>query len=111
LSFGYVVRPKADLDLDEIADYLAQQSNIDTGLSFLVEVHRTFALLTTQPAMGWRFKVSDSRLTGVRVFRVGAPFTDYLIFYQPRGERIEILRVLHGSQNLEALFSQQDVLD
>lgn len=110
MSFGYAVRPKADLDLDEIADYLTQQSSLDTGLSFLAEAHRTFTLLTAQPAMGWRCKLHDSRLAGVRMFRVGAPFTDYLIFYQPRGERIEILRVLHGSQDLEALFSQQDVL-
>jgi toxin ParE1/3/4 len=111
LNSGYVVRPKADLDLDEIADYLTQQSSLDTGLRFLTEAHRTFTLLATQPAMGWRCKLGPSRLKDVRVFRVSAPFAEYLIFYQARGERIEILRVLHGSQDLEVLFSQQDVLD
>jgi toxin ParE1/3/4 len=111
LSFGYVVRPKADLDLDEIADYLTQQSSLDTGRSFLDEAQRTFALLATQPDMGWRAEYNDSRLTGVRAFRVGAPFTNFLIFYQPRGERIEILRVLHGAQDLETLFSRQAALN
>jgi toxin ParE1/3/4 len=105
-----VVRPKADLDLDEIADYLTQQSSLNTGLSFLDEAQRTFALLTTQPDMGWQAKFNDSRLTGVRVFRVSPPFTHYLVFYQPRRERIEILRVLHGAQDLEAAFLHQDLL-
>jgi toxin ParE1/3/4 len=109
LTSGYIVRPRADIDLDEIAEYLTQQSSLDIGLNFLAEAQRTFALLKTQPAMGWQCKFERSRLAGVRMFRVRAPFDDYLIFYQPRGERVEILRVLHGRQDLANAFSQQDI--
>jgi plasmid stabilization system protein ParE len=61
--------------------------------------------------MGWRCKFADPRLKGVRVFRVSAPFEEHLIFYRLRGKRIEILRLLHGSQDVEALFGQSDALD
>lgn len=32
---GYVIRAKADSDLDEIADYLAQKAGLDIALRFL----------------------------------------------------------------------------
>jgi toxin ParE1/3/4 len=104
LSSGYTIRPKADLDIDEIADYLTAQSSFGMALGFLSEAHRSFALLASQPGMGWQCKMNHPRLKSARMFRVGAPFEDYLIFYQPRGKRIEILRLLHGSQNLDNLL-------
>ena len=103
MSLGYTIRPKADVDLDEIADYLTEQSNLDMAVNFLSEARRSFALLASQPGMGWRCKMNNPRLKTVRVFRVSAPFEDYLIFYQAHGKRIDIVRVLHGSQNLEKL--------
>ena len=39
MKFGFVVRPRADRDIDEIADYLVEQSGLDTGLRFLSEVY------------------------------------------------------------------------
>ena len=104
MSLGYSIRPKADLDIDEIADYLTEQSSLNMALKFLSEAHRSFALIASQPGIGWRCKMGNSRLKTVRIFRVSAPFEDYLIFYKPQGKRIEILRLLHGSQNLENLL-------
>jgi len=104
LSLGYSIRPKADLDIDEIADYLTEQSSLNTALRFLSEAHQSFALIARQPGIGWRCKMHNPRLKTVRVFRVSAPFENYLIFHQRRGIRIEILRLLHGSQDLENLW-------
>lgn len=42
MSFGCVIRPQADQNLDAIADYLAEEAGLDTGLSFLSEVFATF---------------------------------------------------------------------
>ncbi|MCT7967115.1 type II toxin-antitoxin system RelE/ParE family toxin [Laspinema sp. D1] len=33
------------------------------------------------------------------------PLDGYIIFYRVRGEIVEILRVVHGRQDLEELFS------
>ena len=50
----YVVRPRADLDLDEQANYYAREASVELGHRFLLAAHDTFALLATQPGMGWR---------------------------------------------------------
>jgi plasmid stabilization system protein ParE len=38
-------------------------------------------------------------------------FEEYLIFYQPFEDSIEILRVVHGSRDLRALFNKADSFD
>ncbi len=53
MSGSYVVRPKADEDLDEQAYYFATQAQPELGHRFLLAAHETFALLATQPRMGW----------------------------------------------------------
>ena len=53
----YVVKPKADRDLDDYADYLAQEASLDAALRFFDAACSTFALLATQPNMGWRSRV------------------------------------------------------
>ena len=109
MSFGYVVRPRADRDLDEIADYLAGEAGLDTALRFLQEAYETFALLSAQVDMGWPCRLKHPDLKSARQFRVSESFDKYLIFYQPHKDRIEILRLLHGSQNLEARLSDEGV--
>lgn len=104
MTFGYVVRPRADRDIEEIADYLAGQVGLDLGLRFLAEIYETFALLASQREMGWHCKVRHADLINARTFPVSARFDKYLIFYQPLSGGIEIVRVLHGAQDLAALF-------
>jgi len=109
VRFDYVVRPRADRDIDEIAAYVAEQSGLDSGLRFLSEVHETFALLGSRREAGWPCRVRHARLTTARTFRVSERFDKFLIFYQPYEDRIEILRVLHGAQDLAALFERQGI--
>ncbi|MBL8233477.1 MAG: type II toxin-antitoxin system RelE/ParE family toxin [Bryobacterales bacterium] len=109
MKFGYVVRPQADRDIDEIADYLVEQSGLDVGLRFLSEVYETFALLGSRQDVGWHCKVRHPQLMTARTFRVSERFDKFLIFYQPYRDRIEILRVLHGAQDLLALFNREGV--
>jgi plasmid stabilization system protein ParE len=61
--------------------------------------------------MGWRSKVSHVELKTARTVRVSERFSQYLIFYQPFQDRIEILRVVHGAQHLSALFAKRDAFD
>jgi plasmid stabilization system protein ParE len=105
------VRPKADHDIDEIADNLTARANLDIGLSFLSEIYETFALIAAHPEIGWRSKVNHPQLKSARTFRVSERFSDHLIFYQPLQYHLEILRVLHGAQHLDSLFARSDSLD
>lgn len=70
MSARYAVSPKADQDLDDIADYLITQADLEVGLRFLVAAHQTFALLASQPEMGWKAKSRHQALASLRVFRV-----------------------------------------
>jgi len=99
----YVIRPKADQDLDDQAFYYATEASPEVGHRFLISAHETFSLLSTQPAMGWNPRLRLPELRGLRLFRVTG-FEKILILYRPLEDGVEILRVLHGSQNVRRLL-------
>jgi plasmid stabilization system protein ParE len=49
VSGSYIIRPKADRDLDEQAYYLATEATPDVGHRFLLAAHETFGLLAANP--------------------------------------------------------------
>ena len=88
----YLVRPLADRDLDDQSYYYATFASAEIGHRFLVAAHEAFALLATQPNLGWRSRLRHPRLKELRVFRVMG---------------FKILRVVHGSRNLQALLRHE----
>ena len=102
----YVVRPKADRELEDQAYYYATVASPEVGHRFLVAAHDTFALLATQPNMGWQSRLKHPELKILRVFRV-KDFERILILYLPLLDGVEILRVVHGSRNLQALLRRE----
>jgi toxin ParE1/3/4 len=102
----YVIRPKADRDLEDLAYRHATEASPAVGRRFLVAAHATFTLLAIQPHMGWQSRLKSSELKLLRVFRVTG-FERILILYLPLPEGIEILRVIHGSRNLHALLHRE----
>jgi toxin ParE1/3/4 len=107
VSSGYVIKPKADRDLDD-ANYLAEEASLDAALRFFDAAYSRFALLATQPDMGWRSRVKYPGLAALRVFRV-TDFEQMLIFYQTYPDRVDILRVINGSRNLRALLRREGI--
>lgn len=108
MSPVYVVRPKADADLDDQAYYYATKEGPELGHRFLLAAHETFALLATQPQMGWRARLKNPVLASLRVFRVTG-FERMLVLYRPSPHGVEILRVIHGSRNVAALLRREGV--
>jgi len=108
VSPRYALRPKADQDLEDQAFYLATQSNPEVGHRFLLAAHETFSLLATQPEMGWHCRLKDPRLASIRVFRVRG-FEKMVILYRPRPDGVEIVRIVHGSRNLEAFLRRERI--
>jgi toxin ParE1/3/4 len=97
------VRPRADRDLEEQAYYYAIHGNDDLGHRFLVAAHETFCLLASRPHLGWLPKLKHPKLESVRVFRVSG-FEKILIIYSAGQKPIDILRVVHGSRNIQAIL-------
>ncbi len=108
MSAVYVVRPKADNDLDQQAYYFATKAGPELGHRFLLAAHETFSLLATQPEMGWHARLKNPLLASLRVFGVSG-FERMLVLYRPSTLGVEILRVVHGSRNIAALLRREGV--
>ena len=108
MNARYVVRPKADQDLDEQAYYFARNATPEVGHHFLVAAHETFTLLATQPEMGWHPRLKHPDLHSLRSFRVSG-FEKIIVLYRPRPDGVEILRVIHGSRDIDALLRREGV--
>ena len=94
----YSIAPQARDDLQAIWDYIAiENGKPSTANSFLARLCRKFALLATQPLMG---QARDDLRPGLRVFTAGS----YVIFYYPQPDGVEVAGVVHGAQDVEAMF-------
>jgi len=63
-------------------------------------------LLRRHPRIG---RLRSFSVPGVRSW-VMPDFQNYLIFYLPRRNGIDVIRVLHGARNLDNLIAQTDLL-
>ena len=91
----------ASRDLESIIDYVAANSSLGASERLLKKINQKCTTLANFPNMGRR---RDEVLSSLRSF----PVDDYLIFYRPIEGRIEILRVVSGYRDLEALFQDED---
>ena len=106
MSGRYTVKPKADQDLDDYADYLAREASLEVALRFYAEAHNTFTLMAAHPNIGWPARLNLPQLESLRVFRVSG-FERMLILYRPLPAGVDILRVVHGSRDLQGLLRRR----
>jgi len=99
----FTVSPEAREDLDQIHAYISE-GNPEAADRVLEAAISTFATLAKMPGMGRSRIFTHSELSGLRSFRVDG-FRDFLIFYRPGDDGVEVVRVLHGARDLDALFS------
>jgi toxin ParE1/3/4 len=89
-------RPQAETDLDDIWWYIAQD-NPDNADRLLDKIEERCQWLAQFPRMG----VSRKELAhGLRSLAVG----NYLIFYLPIADGIEVVRVMSGMRDIDAIF-------
>ena len=96
------IRPRARLDVVELAAYIGQDS-VTAANRFLDACEATFEFLAESPQIGAIYPTKNPRLVGVRVFRVKR-FPSHLAFYLERHNAIEIVRVVHGARDLDAVL-------
>ena len=95
-----IKRPRARSDLAEIWDYIADDNETRAD-AFVDTIDSKFHLLAGQPDIG---RVRNDLADGMRSFPVGR----YVIFYRVVPKGVEIVRVLHGARDVDALFSQEN---
>lgn len=102
-------RPIVIRDLIEQATYIAQD-NLDAAERFLVAAEETFQLLGRMPGIGKFCRFSNPQLSDIRQYPVRG-FRNCLIFYRVTESKVEVLRVLHGSRDLEAILDEDSTED
>lgn len=98
----YFITPQAEKDLDEIADYIAQD-NFDAALRLYDMAKATYENLAHAPRIGNPYPSVNSRLTGLLFFPI-KEYPNYLVFYQVGESDILIIRVLHGARKISKLI-------
>lgn len=99
-------RPRARLDLLEQFVYFGEQASVDVGERYFEAFDKTCAMLLHQPQAGMLYDAGVSRLARLRRFPVKG-FENYLIFYIPRRDGIEIVRVLHRARDIGEILSEE----
>lgn len=97
-----IKRALAYLDLDECAEFIGRD-NPRAALRFLEAADEEIERLAKMPGMGGPWETSDPKLAALRAKPIRG-FGNYLIFYRPIQNGIEVIRVLHGSRNLKKFF-------
>ena len=89
-------RPHAEVDILEIWGYIAEDSVVAAD-RWVDKLDEKFALWATQPMMG---RARDELSPGIRSLAFGR----YVVFFQPVPDGIDVVRVLHGSRDIDASF-------
>ena len=90
-------KPQAEADLIEIWTFIAQDSPTRADM-LLDEIDEKLQTLAQSPFIG---RARDELGPPIRSFPIG----NYVLFYHPIEDGIEIIRVLHGARDIEALFN------
>ncbi len=99
MSNVYSLTGEASNDLSVINDDIVDFSSPQTANRFLQTFDRKCQLLAQFPGMGVQWKQLNPPL---RSF----PLNQYLIFYRPTENGIEVVRVLSGYLDLTAIFPE-----
>ena len=91
--------PTARKDLKDIIAYI-YKDNPTAARLLRDKFNKTFRLLAKEPFMGERR--TEIAVT-LRSFSVG----NYVIYFRPVREGVEIIRVLHGARDTETLFDER----
>ena len=90
--------------MEDQALYLFQQSP-DASDRFIAACQSDFEKLAAMPGMGARREFHNPKAAGIRSW-VLSGFPNHLVFYRPVDVGIEVLRVLHGARDIQAVFEE-----
>lgn len=90
-------RPLAGTDIDDIWDFIAEDS-VTQADAWVDRLDTKLRLLATQPLIG---RARSELSSGLR----SQPFGRYVIFYEPLSDGIDIVRVIHSARDIEAVFA------
>jgi toxin ParE1/3/4 len=79
----------------------------EAAIRFLEAFDRTVEFLQRSPLIGEICPYPNPLFEGTRVWRI-QKFKTYLVFYRVLSDAMEVVRVLHGSRDMGAIFGDAD---
>lgn len=106
MSRRIILHDEAFRDLDEISAYIGEDSP-RASVRFLESAQKTFRRISEKPYQGAPRDYDNPALIGLRVWSI-PNFKNYGVYYLTTMDTVEILRVLHGARDLDALFASRE---
>lgn len=103
MSLEIIETPEAVDDIIKAAEYIASRASLNASDKFLQAVKSTYRQISEMPGMGVVRDFGQPDLKGMRMWHV-AKYPRFLVFYVTTGRELIILRVLHGTQDIDAIF-------
>ena len=97
----YILAPEAAQDLVEIWSYLKQQASLAMAEHVESVIRERIVFLAENPGAGHRRR--DLTSAEVKFFSVYS----YLIVYRPSTKPLQIVSILHGRRDVEAILKQR----
>lgn len=97
---NYLFTDAAVKDLDRICEYIARQ-NSRAASQLFDAIRKKCKLVADFPNMGKSYSKIAVNLRGFVV-------EDYIVFYYPRKDGIDIVRVINGYRDFETLFLEEE---
>lgn len=101
----FILVPCVEDELWAIWTFIAQD-NPDAATRVIEAAFKTFQSLAERPGLGRLRKFSNPRLTDIRSWHISS-FDNYLIFYRPVSEGVQVLHIYHGARDIDALFGEK----
>ena len=98
-------RPSALRDIAETGAYLGRDS-LDAEIRFYDAAEQTLARLLEMPRLGRIWTTQAALRSELRVQPIRA-FPNWLVFYRPTEEGIDVIRVLHGARDVGTILADE----
>lgn len=102
MSGRVILRPTVMADMESQARFLKARSPAAAD-RFLENCMTDFQRLAEMPGMGAKREFRNPKAQQIRSWPMSG-FPNHLIFYRTVDGGIEVLRVLHGARDIEAIF-------
>jgi toxin ParE1/3/4 len=100
-------RPPVDQDIERLAEYVGRRDGWGAAEQLIDAVEAAIRRAADRPYLGSPYEFAPQNLPDLR-FTSARPFRRYLILYRPIHDGIEIVRVIHASQDPNSLFSEPE---
>lgn len=98
-----IIRPLAWHDINTNAEYLEMNGGFELAERFLNALRSEFESLSRMPQMGVPCDFGSEEAKHIRRWPITG-FERWLIFYMPRSSGIDVVRILHGAQDINAIL-------